>query len=244
MERNLNVHVLADLLWVISEGRGLDAAQSLYNLLRLSYQARQMDWHAQCLDLAWQRYSSWEQSGPDAITYLEPANSSKIDRSRVKPAYPIRLERRGKWEWEFAWPGEMLKLMPSFNEGCACLASDPARARRVFHMIINKCPYFIQAHNQLALLEMNMGNRVRAKTGFQRSLEIGSSVVPDDFKGRLTWTWPENRPFLRSIYGLSLVLLQEGNYREAKKLLEQLLKHDPDDILEAKPLLNDIKKVL
>lgn len=244
MEKNVTGHVLADLLWVIRESRGLGAAQSLYNLLYHSYQARQMDWHAQCLDLAWQRYCRWEQSGTDAITYSEPDKSSLTSRPGAKPVYPIRLERRGKWEWEFAWPGEMLNLMPAFNEGRAYMADDPASAGRIFRSIISNCPYFIEAHNQLAVLELDMGNRSRAKTSFQRSLEIGSSVVPDDFKGRLTWTWPENRPFLQAIYGLALVLLHECNYREAKQLLKLLLKHDPDDFLEAKPLLEDIKKVM
>ena len=243
MERNVTGHVLADLLWVVRESRGLGAAESLYKLLRHSYQARQMDWHSQCLDLAWQRYCHWDQSGPDAVTIPEAGKASLTTRrAGVKPVYPIRLERRGKREWEFAWPGDMLKLMPTFYEGRACLANDPAKASQIFSSIISKCPYFIEAHNQLALLELKKGNRAQAKTGFQRSLEIGSSVVPDDFKGRLSWTWPENRPFLRSIYGLALVLLQENNHREAKKLLEQLLKYDPDDILEAKPLLEDIKK--
>lgn len=240
MERNVIGHVLADLLWVIRESRGSGAAQSLYNLLRYSYQARQMDWHSQCLDLAWQRYCHWEQSGQGTITPGKALLTTR--RAGVKPVYPIRLERRGKWEWEFAWPGDMLKLMPTFYEGRACLTDDPAKASRIFSSIISKCPYYIEAHNQLAMLEMNTGNRAQAKTGFQRSLEIGSSVVPDDFKGRLTWTWPENRPFLRSIYGLALLLLQENNCREAKKLLEQLLKYDPDDILGAKPMLEDIKK--
>jgi tetratricopeptide (TPR) repeat protein len=202
-----------------------------------------MDWHAQCLDLAWKRYDQWEKSGPERFAGQLASKAKRITRrTGEKPGYPIRLEKRGRREWEFAWAGDVLKLMDTFNEGRACLATNPDKARHTFNTIIKKCPHFIDAYNQLAVLELDLGNRSQAGLYFQSALEIGRSVMPDNFTGRLPWSWAENRPFLRALYGLSLVLLQEGINNGAKGLLERLLNLDPDDPLGARLLLEDIKK--
>lgn len=243
MEKNAAGYLLADMLWVVRESRGPGAARSLHELLRRSYSSRQMDWHTQCLDLAWKRYSQWERSGPERTAGQLAGKAKRItSHAGEKPNYPIRLEKRGRLEWEFAWAGDILNLMDAFNEGRASLTTDLDKARHTFKMIIKKCPHFMDAYNQLAVLELDLGNRGQAGIYFQSVLEIGRSVVPDGFKGRLPWCWAENRPFLRALYGLSLVLLQEGDSAGAKGLLEKLLGLDPNDHQGARLLLEDIRK--
>lgn len=243
MEKNVVKHVLADMFWVTGEARGERETRNLFELLLRSYRSRQMDWHEECLLAAWDQYEQWQHS-------LKGHRSSRTSKRRVwsrkkkePQPYPIRLEKRGRNEWEFAWPGELLGLMDKLRTGCNYLQEgDLNRARRLFSSIVRKCPYFIDALNYLGLIEWHMGNPVSAENYYLRAYETGQSVLPPEFRGRLPWGWIDNRPFLQALHGLALVKLRRGYTDEAGRLFEQLISLDPDDHLEAGPILDDIKK--
>ena len=63
----------------------------------------------------------------------------------------------------------------------------------------------------------------------ERALSIGVKALPEDFTGRLEWSWFENRSFLRAAMGLALVRLDEGDRRAGIKLLERILSWNPND---------------
>lgn len=243
MEKNVAKHVLADVLWVTHETRGQREAKTIYELLLKSYRARHMIWHEECLQLAWEQYNHWMGNNGDCGPVERSKRKKHSGGKPSTPPYPIRLEKRGRSEWEFAWPGEVLNQMDKFDLGCEYLdAGDLKKARQVFNGILKECPFFIDAYNHLAAVEWDSGNIAAAENYYFKAYEIGRSVLPGDFRGKLPWGWIDNRPFLRSLHGLALVKLRRGDAGTARELLIQLVKLDPDDHLGARMILDDIKK--
>ncbi|WP_027364598.1 tetratricopeptide repeat protein [Desulfotruncus alcoholivorax] len=241
MEKNVAKHVLADVLWVTHQSRGHREAKAIYDLLKRSYRARQLDWHEECLQLAWEQYRHWVSSG-SANELNDFKRKGHHNKKPSNLAYPIRLEKRGRNEWEFAWPGEVLNLSDKFDLGIDYLeAGDIKKARRIFKSLLSECPYFIDALNHLAVTEWDTGNLVAAEDYYTKAYNVGRSVLPADFKGKLPWYWTDNRPYLRTVHGLALVKLRRGDLAGAKELLDRLLKLDPDDHLGVRMLLEDIK---
>jgi len=109
MEKNIAKHVLADVLMITHAAKGEREARLMYELLRGSYRSRKMEWHEECLQAAWEQYNYWLQSNNrlDLPVRSQPARHPS---NSVKYLYPIRLEKRGHNEWEFAWPSELLNL--------------------------------------------------------------------------------------------------------------------------------------
>lgn len=243
MEKNVAKHVLADVLWVTHEARGQREAKTMYELLLRSYRSRHMEWHEECLQMAWEQYNHWVKNSSAGRPVERQKGRNRSGIRITEPPYPIRLEKRGHSEWEFAWPGEVLNLMDKFDLGCEYLdVGDLKKARQIFNSILKECPYFIDALNHLAAVEWDGGNLAAAENHYSKAYEIGHSVLPGDFRGKLPWGWIDNRPFLRSLHGLALVKLRRGDARAARDLLLRLIKLDPDDRLGARMILDDIKK--
>lgn len=243
MEKNVVKQVLADLFWVAGQARGEREARELYELLLRSYQSRQMDWYEECLRAAWDQYEQWIRSLQGPQLSHSPKRRTWPRRKKIPVPYPIRLEKRGRNEWEFAWPGEMLNLMDELRSACSYMqAGELNKARRLFNSIVKKCPYFIDALNYLAIIEWDRGAPAGAEKFYQRAYETGQSVLPPGFKDRLPWSWINNRPFLQTVHGLALVKLRRGYVTDAAQLLDQLIALDPEDQLDTKSMISDIKR--
>lgn len=243
MEKNVAKHVLADVLWVTHKARGARETRAMYELLIRSYRSRQMDWHEECLQMAWEQYKQWLRPGNRLKLPSEQQCSSLTLKKNQNLPYPIRLEKRGRGEWEFAWPSIILTLMNKFDIGCEQLeAGYLNKARRTFNNILMKCPYFIDVLNHLAIIDWDSSNLAGAEKHYTKAYEIGLSVLPTNFQGKLPWGWVDNRPFLRTLHGLALIKLRQGNTTDTKKLLEWLIKLEPYDQMGARAILEDIKK--
>ncbi|WP_347488419.1 tetratricopeptide repeat protein [Desulfoscipio sp. XC116] len=243
MERNVAKHVLADVFLITHGAKGEQETRVMYELLRRSYRLRQMVWHEECLQAAWEQYKYWLHSNSSFKIPVRSKPKSRLRKKYTEPFYPIRLEKRGRLEWEFAWPSEVLNLTSKLNLGCEYLENDDTnKAKRIFNSIIQECPYFIDVHNHLAMIEWDAGNIIRAESHYSQAYEIGRSVLSADFRGKLPWGWVENRPFLRAIHGLALVKLRQDDIKNAQKLLDWLIKLEPEDFLGVRSIIKDIKK--
>ncbi|AGL03066.1 tetratricopeptide repeat protein [Desulfoscipio gibsoniae] len=243
MERNIAKHVLADVFMVTHNAKGRLETKAIYELLKRSYRSRQMEWHEECLQSAWEQYQYWLKSGNSSKIPARQQPGSRLRKKDAGYSYPIRLEKRGRNEWEFAWPSEMLNLMAKFDLGCERMENDDYKnAKRIFNSIIKACPYFIEAYLQLAVMEWNSGNLLQADGHYSQALEIGRSVLPANFRGKLPWEWEDNQPFLSTIYGLAMVKLRRGDTQSAKELLNWLIKLEPGDCFNARSILEDIKR--
>lgn len=239
VEKNIARHVLADALWITHGTRGAGEAKALYDNLRRSYLSRKLQWYAECLEDAWKQYCYWAKKGAS----YKPGRQMNFNPENITPPYPIRLEKRGRKEWEFAWPSDVLELNEVFEEAINYFdAGEITRAKRTLNGIIKACPYFVDAHNHLGLIEWKKCNWKKVISHYKKAYNICQSAIPGNFKGRLPWSWTDNRPFLRAIQGLALGHLRQGNINEALQLLERLLKLNPDDEQNVKLLLEDMKK--
>lgn len=242
MEKNIAKHIFTDVLWVMHEARGAAEAKVTFELLKNYYQSQNLVWHLECLELAKEQYRHWVRATGATQSGRKEKRGTRSRKNTPPNPHPIRLEKRGRNEWEFVWPSEVLDLMESFNLGCEYLETgETARARRIFNSVAKRCPYFIDAYNHLAVLEWHRGNILKAMSLYQKAFDIGKSVLPENFKGKLPWSWLDNRPFLRSVHGLALTFLRNGEIARAQNLLEWLLKLNPDDHLGARFILEDIK---
>ncbi|HBX24236.1 MAG TPA: hypothetical protein DEF34_11495 [Desulfotomaculum sp.] len=243
MEKNVVKQVLADMFWVTGQARGEREARELYELLLRSYQSRQMNWYEECLRAAWEQYEQWFCSLQEPPLSHSPKRRTWPRRKKIPHPYPIRLEKRGRNEWEFAWPGEMLNLTDELRSACSYMqAGELNKAGRLFSSIVKKCPYFIDALNNLALIESDRGDLTGAEKFYMRAYETGQSVLPPGFKDRLPWNWVNNRPFLQTVHGLALVKLRRGHVSGTARLLEQLLALDPEDHLDTQSIISDLKR--
>ena len=90
-------------------------------------------------------------------------------------------------------------------------------------------PEHIDARAHLGSVLLESEQLQEAAAEYERAFEIGSKALPTDFDGRIEWIRLDNRPFLRAAYGLALVRLKTGKRTEAIRLMEQLLRWNPND---------------
>ena len=90
-------------------------------------------------------------------------------------------------------------------------------------------PDHIDALAHLGMFLRKANRLEEASPVCERALSIGVKALPEDFTGRLEWSWIENRSFLRAAMALVLVRLDEGDRRAGIKLLERILSWNPND---------------
>ena len=82
----------------------------------------------------------------------------------------------------------------------------------------------------------------RALAHWRVGFAIGELSVSPRFAGVLPWTWPDNRPFLRCLFGVALALWRLGQSEPAVRLLERLLWLNPGDQQGARHILGRVRE--
>ena len=95
--------------------------------------------------------------------------------------------------------------------------------------LINQSPDFIDGHAHIGFALLDQGKSRKALDACLRGVSIGESVMPEDFDGHVEWSSHENRPFLRAMHGAVLCYLQLRQRRNAVRLMEKMLKWNPND---------------
>ena len=95
--------------------------------------------------------------------------------------------------------------------------------------ILEDDPYFLDAYNAIGWMEMDMLNYGLALDQFETARKKAQKFVPKNFQGLIEWGFSENRPFLRTLQGLGIGLLNIHQYKKAVKIFEQMLSYNPDD---------------
>ncbi|MCB0747464.1 MAG: hypothetical protein KDC52_06670 [Ignavibacteriae bacterium] len=149
----------------------------------------------------------------------------------------------------FDWGTNRSELFERFYNTDEILDYEVAESE--FIMIIREDKEFIDAYNSLAWLQMEEYNYGSAQSYFSEAYEIGNSLIPKEFRGKIEWGHIDNRPFLRSIHGLGLSFLLVGEFQQAQKFFEQNLEYNPNDNQGIRSLLiqsyiacGEFKKIL
>jgi tetratricopeptide (TPR) repeat protein len=117
----------------------------------------------------------------------------------------------------------------TFDEGMEHWWSGDRRdATRLFRRALELDPRHADAHNHLGIVSLEARKLKAAERHFraaidggQRRLERAGAEVP--------WGFVENRPYLRGLANLALVLVEQKKWAEALAIHRQLLKLNPND---------------
>lgn len=133
-------------------------------------------------------------------------------------------------EGVFDWGNSRNELFETYYEAADLFyMGELKEAQKELRNILNEDPYFLNGHSLLGDIESSWGNWNKAHKHYQKALEMGNRVIPDNFEGRIRWGFTENRPYLTSLHTMGLYYINEGNHEKATELFERLLEYNPDD---------------
>jgi transcriptional regulator with XRE-family HTH domain len=104
-------------------------------------------------------------------------------------------------------------------------------------------PYNLEIQNFIANRLWALGLQDEATEVYERAYKQALAHIPKGFKGQITWSEVDNRPFLRLAHGTLLGLMRrrdKANGGEAATLAKQMLAWCPMDNIGVRFLLGDI----
>jgi hypothetical protein len=127
--------------------------------------------------------------------------------------------------------------------------------------IVRREPRDIDAHTHLGNLYLDMADPDSTKLEFaeppdkpqqrawlrtalghyQSAIGIAELALPDPYLGVLLWTELDNRPFLRALHGITLVLWRLRRFAAAEQVLLNMLWLNPADNQSARELLGHVR---
>lgn len=106
---------------------------------------------------------------------------------------------------------------------------EPEAARDELLFLVEDCHGFVEAHNLLAELALQTNDVALARGHFGYAYENVLDALPEGFSGRLPTTAGYNAHFFACGCGLARCLVALQQNREARDVLNQLHRFDPDN---------------
>jgi tetratricopeptide (TPR) repeat protein len=106
--------------------------------------------------------------------------------------------------------------------------SDRTEAARWFRKALKVDPMHADAHNHLGIIDLDARRLTRAEDHFRAAVAGGERHLERDGR-RVAWGFLENRPYLRGLGNLGLVLEAQRRWAEAVDVHQRLLRLNPDD---------------
>ena len=157
-----------------------------------------------------------------------------INRPPIKPKLLV-LEQWDLHSWAFNCPAQWEFLDCKLERGLAAeYHGDDDKALETYLDLIDSCPEYLPALNNVGALLRIHDQPLVAMPFFNNAVAIGLACVPEGFefgKDRIPWYWEDNRAFLRAYENLGGCYLDLGNGYMDKALdtFQQLLMLNPDD---------------
>lgn len=101
-------------------------------------------------------------------------------------------------------------------------------------------PYNLETQNFIANRLWALGLQDDATEVYERAYTHALAVIPKGFKGQITWSEIDNRPFLRLAHGTLLGLMHQRKGKAAMALAQQMLAWCARDNMGVRFLLGDI----
>jgi tetratricopeptide (TPR) repeat protein len=132
---------------------------------------------------------------------------------REKPKY-LKLERQDAHSWAFNRPSQWEFLDHKLERALAAERNgDKEEAIRIYLELVEACPEYISALNNLGLLFREQDDLDGAITTLEEAVEIGLACLPDEFEAgtdTIPWYWEDNRPFLLAYENLGSCYLEQA----------------------------------
>lgn len=117
----------------------------------------------------------------------------------IKPQH-LKLERIHPNEWAFNCPPQWEFLGSKLERARnAEQAGDDEGAAVIYLELIESCPEYLPALNNLGLLYQRQGELDKAISILEIAVALGLACIPDEFeagKDQIPWHWEDNRAFL------------------------------------------------
>jgi len=105
---------------------------------------------------------------------------------------------------------------------------DRRTACRWFRKALKLHPGHADAHNHMGIRWLDEGRIKQAERHFLAAVEGGAGTIVQE-AGQVTWSFLENRPYLRGLANLALVRHRQGRYVEEVEIYERVLRMNPND---------------
>jgi len=116
-----------------------------------------------------------------------------------------------------------------FDEGMEhWWAGDRRSAAKLFRRALGLDPQHADAHNHLGIISLEGRKLKAAEQQFRAAIDGGQRQLERD-GAEVHWALIENRPYLRGLANLALVLAEQKKWAEALAIHEQMLQLNPDD---------------
>jgi tetratricopeptide (TPR) repeat protein len=117
----------------------------------------------------------------------------------------------------------------TFEEGMEeWWAGDRRRAVKSFRRVLQLDPRHADAHNHLGIVSLEARKLKMAEGHFRAAIDGGQRHLERD-GAEVAWGFIQNRPYLRGLANLALVLAEQKKWAEALAIHKQLLKLNPND---------------
>ena len=154
----------------------------------------------------------------------------------------IKLVKVGEGRYRLAWPAAVAVWDLHFEQIIEMWEDRETKPKETEALLINvlrRCPDFLDVYNSLGTIVWQDGRVIDALVYFDRAYALAGIAVPEDFTGRLSWSFAENRPYLRIMHNAALACLYRGETEKAKHILRRELQYNPADDQGARLLLED-----
>lgn len=135
---------------------------------------------------------------------------------------------------------ELNHLLESKDAGRITLKQALLRARK----LLVTYPDNLEIRHFVSCCLWDMEMRDEAAQMWESTYKLGSSVIPQGFKGQIRWVETDNRSFLRVAKGHLLGLMHDGDGKAAMKIARKLLAWCPGDNQGIRFLVGDISLLM
>jgi len=154
----------------------------------------------------------------DSISRLLPSEHKPVDHAPAKETKVIHLT-----------PVANRVADDIFDEGMEqWWAGDRRHAVKSFGRTLKLEPQHADAHNHLGIVSLEARKLKAAEEHFRAAIDGGQRHLERDGV-EVHWSFIENRPYLRGLANLGLVLVEQKNWAEALAIHKQMLTLNPDD---------------
>lgn len=155
-----------------------------------------------------------------------------IRPTTIKPKL-LLLERWDLHSWAFNCPAQWEFLDCKLERGLTAeYEGDDDKAFEIYFELIDSCPEYLPALNNIGALLRIHGVPQVAIPFLRNAVAIGLACVPDEFefgKDLIPWDWEDNRAFLRAYLNLGGCYLDlgDGHLNYALDTFRQVLTINP-----------------
>ena len=117
---------------------------------------------------------------------------------------------------------------------------DDEGARQIFAGLLETDLRCLDAHAHLGNMTFDLSPQ-QALMHYNVGAEIGLQALGTNFRSVLPWSWANNRPFLRCMFGYGLCLWKLERWQQAVLLFESIVDLNPMDELGVRDMLPEVR---